>query len=417
MGRRVVLTGIGTVNPLGNSEEFWENLVNGKSGVGLVSKFDATNYRCELGGEVHLDYGKFGIESKEVRKLDSFSLYALAASKLALEDSGLELGNRNGDVGVIIGTGVGGIETIERENEKLFNNGFEKGPKKVSPFLISGCIPNAACVAVSIKYGFEGPSFSVNSACASGLNGIISAAQNIMLGDAEVFVTGGTDAPFVKTAYASFANMRALAKGYEENPERASRPFDALRSGFVVSEGAGIVILENLEYAKKRNAKIYAELVGYGMTSDAGHITSPREDGEGMRRAMEIALAKAGVNPDEVDYINAHGTSTLLNDKTETLAIKRLFGEQAYKIPISSTKSMTGHLLGGAGGLETVICALAMGRGVIPPTINYENPDPDCDLDYTPNKAKEANINVVMNNNFGFGGHNTCIVLKKYMGN
>lgn len=418
MDRRVVITGVGTINPLGSGEEFWDRLTNGESGVGLVSKFDASDHLCKVNAEVEIDPGKVGFTSRELRRWDSFSQYAVIAADLALKDSGLDLSKKRKDVGVIMGTGICGVESIEAEDKKIFSG---KGPDRVSPFLAPRCMTNAPAAEISIRYGFQGPGYCVNSACASGLHATISAAQNIQLGMANVIATGGTEAAFAQAAYAAFAKMTALVdmkvlnESYGGDPKRASRPFDAGRSGFVMGEGSGVLILEELEHAKRRGARIYAELAGYGMNSEASHITKPDETGEGMRQVMDMAINMAGVNLDEVDYINAHGTSTPFNDKTETLAIKRLFGDQAYRIPISSTKSMTGHLLGGAGGLELGVCAQVMERGIIPPTINYEVEDPDCDLDYTPNTAREKDVNVVLKNNFGFGGHNASIVLKKYV--
>lgn len=417
-GRRVVITGIGVISPLGSGDKFWDNLVNGKSGIRRLTKFDTTDFECKIGGEAEFNYRDYGIDDKEARRMDPFSQYGVGAFKLALEDSGLDLEKEDKDkIGIIIGTGIGGLKTFEVEKEKL----IEKGPRRVSPLMVPMVMSNAVCAHITMKYNITGPSFSVNSACASGLHAIISAYKDIKIGCADISITGGTEATMTPVSYSSFTNARAMTKKFNDSPEKASRPFDAMRDGFVMGEGAGIIILEELEHAKKRNAKIYAEILGYGMTSDAYHITAPDENGEGARKAMELALKTAGINPEDINYINAHGTSTPLNDKIESLAIRNLFKEHSDKkkgrLAVSSTKSMTGHLIGAAGGLETVICTLAIDRQFIPPTINYEFEDKELkeyNLDYVPNEARESKIETVMNNSFGFGGHNAVIILRKY---
>ena len=412
MKKRVVITGMGVISPCGNNTEtFWQNISNGRSGIKKVTKFDASDFACKIGGEVNnLNPEEYGISKKEAKRIDLFSQYALAAASLAIKDSGLKLKDNNEDIGVIIGTGVGGFNTIEEQENIL----FQKGAKRVSPFTIPNLMPNAASGEVSIKYGIMGPSLSISSACASGLHSIIYSVMTIKSGIAKIMVTGGSEAAISPLPYAAFSKMGAITAEYNESPEKASRPFDAKRSGFVMSEGAGIIVIESLENAVKRNAGIYAEIIGYGMSSDAYHITAPEKDGKGASLAIANALKSAEVDAKDIDYINAHGTSTPLNDLIETRAIKNVFKDNAYNVPISSSKSMLGHTLGAAGGIETIVCALAIKEGIVPPTINYENPDPECDLDYVPNIARKSNVNIAMNNNLGFGGHNACLVLKKY---
>jgi len=412
MGRRVVITGLGVVTSLGDTvEEFWNNIINGKSGISRISKFDVSEYPSQIASEI----GDFNpdeyISPKDARRLALFTQYAIFGAQRALKDAGLEINENNAEqVGVLIGSGIGGIEVLEEQIEKLLS----KGPKRVSPFFIPMMISNMASGNVSIYTGAKGPNSNAVTACASGTTAIGEAMEMIKRGDADIMIAGGTEASITPSALAGFGNMKALSSRNAE-PERASRPFDADRDGFVIGEGAGILILEELESARKRGARIYAELLGYGSTGDAYHMTQPSPGGEGASRAMEAAIRKAGIARDELDYINAHGTSTPLNDKLETNGIKSVFKDHAYKLMVSSTKSMTGHLLGAAGGIEAVICAKALEEAIIPPTINYENPDPECDLDYVPNEAREyPGIRYVMSNSFGFGGQNACLVLGKF---
>ncbi len=408
--RRVVVTGLGCISPLGNSvEESWEKLVAGVSGIGPITKFDASDISSRIAGEVKNFDGSKYFDKKELKRTDLFLQYAVAATEEALKDSGLDLDSIDRDsVGVLIGSGIGGLQTIQQNCQILAT----KGPRRLSPFFIPMAIINMASAMVAMRYGFRGPQNAVVTACATGTNAIGDAFRIIQRGDAPIMIAGGAEAAVCPLGVAGFAVMRALSTRNDE-PERASRPFDRERDGFVIGEGAGILVLEDYEHAKKRGARIYAEVVGYGMSSDAYHITMPDENGEGAALAMERALRDAGVNPEDVDYINAHGTSTPLNDKTETLAIKRVFGDAAYRVPISSNKSMIGHLLGAAGAVEAVFTVKTIAEGVIPPTINYEYPDPDCDLDYVPNQAREGEVKVALSNSFGFGGVNACLVFRK----
>jgi 3-oxoacyl-[acyl-carrier-protein] synthase II len=405
--RRVVVTGIGMVSPLGNTTETtWKGLVEGQSGIGRVTRFDVTDYPCKIAGEVRGFSPEEWIEKKEIKKSDTFIHYAIAASQMAVDDAGLKVDPDQADrVGVIIGSGIGGLPLIEETHKKL----LEKGPSRISPFFIPGLIVNLAAGHVSIRFGAKGPNSAPATACATGAHAIGDSMKVIQRGDADVMIAGGTEAVVTPLAIGGFSAMRALSTRNDE-PERASRPWDADRDGFVMGEGAGIVILEELEHARKRGATIYCELTGYGMTADAYHITAPAEDGDGMSRVMIRALKDAGLEPDQIDYINAHGTSTPHGDRAETVAIKRVFGEHAYKLAVSSTKSMTGHLLGAAGGLEAAICARIMRESCIPPTINYEKPDPDCDLDYVPNTRREKKMRNVVSNSFGFGGTNATLI-------
>ena len=412
MKRRVVVTGIGVVSPIGiGVKEFWENLVKGVSGVDRIKSFDPDEYNLpvKIAAEVKGFNPEEYMDKKEARKASRFIQFAIAAAKEALEDSGLlESKYDPYRVGVIIGTGIGGLRDIEEQTLIL----KEKGARKVSPFFIPYGISNMAGGLIAIRWGFKGPNYSVVSACATGNHSIGDAFRLIQKGDIDVAITGGTEAAITPLGVAGFAAMKALSTRNDE-PQKASRPFDRDRDGFVMGEGAGILILEEYERAKARGAKIYAELVGYGATDDAYHITSPHECGEGAYECMRLALEDAGIRPEEVDYINAHGTSTPLNDKTETLAIKRLFGEHAYRLKISSNKSMIGHLLGAAAAVEAVATVKTIETGIIPPTINLENPDPECDLDYVPNKAIEYPVRVALSNAFGFGGTNATLVFKK----
>ena len=409
--RRVVITGVGLVSAVGiGTRETWKALLEGRCGIGPVTHFDASGFSCRIAGEVKgFDPLRY-VEKKEVKKMDVFIHYALAASTFAMEDSGLKITPENAArVGVFIASGIGGFATIEREHRNL----LEGGPRKISPFFIPGCIINLAAGQVSIRFGAKGPNSATATACSASSHAIGDSMKIIQRGDADAMIAGGSEAAITPMGIGGFAAMRALSTRNDE-PERASRPFDKDRDGFVVGEGAGVVVLETLEHAERRHAPIYAELVGYGMSSDAYHITAPSQDGDGAVRAMALALHDGNVRPEEVDYINAHGTSTPYNDRTETMAIKKVFGEHARRLAVSSTKSMTGHLLGGAGGLEAGIAALALRERMIPPTINYETPDPDCDLDYVPNQARRAELRHVLSNSFGFGGTNAALLLRRY---
>ncbi len=409
--RRVVVTGIGVVTPIGNTkEEFWHSLTEGKSGAGKVTHFDAAEFSSQIDAEVKdFEPSKY-IKPKELKRMDKFVQFAVCASKMACEDSGLDLDKADRNrIGVLIGTGIGGLHVVE-EQQKSY---LEKGPKRISPFLIPMLIVNMAPGQVSISLGVKGPNSCVTTACATGGHSIGDAFKIIQRGDAEVMFAGGTESCITPLGFGGFCAMKALTTR-NDDPKGASRPFDRDRDGFLMAEGSGIVVLEELEYAKKRGANIYAEMVGYGMSGDAYHMTAPDPKGEGGARCMRLALEDGGINPEEVGYINAHGTSTPMNDKVETLAIKTVFKEYAKKVAVSSTKSMTGHLLGAAGGIECAAAALAIKEGIIPPTINYTTPDPDCDLDYVPNTARKKQINVAMSNSLGFGGHNVTLVLKRF---
>jgi 3-oxoacyl-[acyl-carrier-protein] synthase II len=410
--RRVVVTGLGVVSPVGNDvATFWNSLIEGKSGIRRIDRFDPSDYPCQIAGMVRDFNPEDYIDKKEVRRMDRFTQYAVAASLQAVRDAGLEITDENAEqVGVYIGSGIGGIETLVEQTLIL----HERGPRRVSPFMIPMMIGDMASGQVSILLGAKGPNSSPISACATGTNSIGDAFKIIERGFADVMICGGAEAPILPIALAGFSAAKALSTSYNDTPEKASRPFDANRDGFVMGEGAGILVLEELEHAKRRNARIYAEIIGYGMSGDAYHITAPDPEGEGQARAMRMALRDAGLKPEEVDYINAHGTSTPLNEKFETMSVKKAFGEHAYKLAISSTKSMTGHLLGAAGGVEAIATVKTIENGIIPPTINYETPDPDCDLDYVPNVARKADVQVAMSNSFGFGGHNASIIFKKY---
>ena len=412
--RRVVITGMGVVTPLGNDlETFWSNLKNGVSGIRRIQTFDTSAYECQIAGEVRdFDPKPFFKNPKDVRRTDRFTQLAMAAAKMSIKDSGLDLERINRDrFGTMIASGIGGLKTLEDQHNILMS----KGPSRVSAFTIPMLISNMASGIVSMEFGLRGPNMCIVTACATSNNSIGESWRIIKFGDADIFLAGGSEASIVSIGLAGFSAMKALSRRNSE-PERASRPFDRDRDGFVMSEGAGIVVVEELEHAKKRGAKIYCELAGYGLSADAYHQTAPPENGDGAARAMNMALNHAGVSPSEVDYVNAHATSTGLGDISETRAIKSVFGDKAKDVSISATKSMTGHLLGGAGSVETAICVLSIRDGVIPPTINLENPDPQCDLDYTPNKAKEKQIRIAINNSFGFGGHNATLVTTKFEG-
>lgn len=411
MKKRVVITGLGCVTPVGTGKDnFWVNIKSGVSGIDKITRFDYTNYQTQIAGEVKDFTPEDYISKKELKKMDRFTQFAMVASKLAVADSELDLNNIDGNrMGTVIGTGIGGVETIEAQHKNL----LEKGNRRVSPFFIPMMIGNMAAGQVAIEFGAKGPSTNICTACASGTNSVGDAFKIIQRGDADIMIAGGTEAAVAEFAVAGFCNMKAMSTN-NDNPQKASRPFDKDRDGFVMGEGCGILILEELESAIKRNAKIYAEIVGYGMTSDAYHITTPAENGEGAARSMQMAINDAGIEPEKIDYINAHGTSTYYNDLYETMAIKSVFGENAKNVSISSTKSMTGHLLGASGAIEAIVCALAIKDNFVPPTINLENPGEGMDLDYTPNKGKERTINYALSNSLGFGGHNATIVLKKY---
>jgi 3-oxoacyl-[acyl-carrier-protein] synthase II len=408
--RRVVVTGIGMISPLGvGNEPTWNGLVEGRSGIGRITKFDASAFTCQIAGEVKGFEPEQWMEKKEVKKSDTFIHYAMAAAEMAVKDAALDFPNCNGErFGVIVGSGIGGLPLIEEMHSKM----LERGPSRISPFFIPGLIVNLAAGQISIRYGCQGPSSAPATACATGAHAIGDAFKVIQRDDADIMFAGGSEAVICKLAVGGFGAMRALSLRNDE-PERASRPWDLNRDGFVIGEGAGILVLEELEHAKSRGATIYCEITGYGMSSDAHHITSPAEDGGGMIRVMKSALRDAQLNPSDIDYINAHGTSTSVGDMTETIAIKGVFGADAYKVAVSSTKSMTGHLLGAAGGLEAAVAAMTIKTNVIPPTINYETPDPACDLDYVPNTAREMKVTHVMSNSFGFGGTNATLIFSR----
>jgi len=411
MRRRVVVTGLGLVTPLGiGVEETWSALVAGKSGIGPITKFDASGMATRIAGEVKNFRAEEFIPAKEVRRMDDFVVYALAASRMAVDAARLKINGSFAErVGVVIGCGLGGLRTIEKFHRVL----MEEGPRKVSPFFIPMLIANMAPGQISIAFGAKGPNISIETACAAGSHAVGDAFKLIQSGVADAMITGGVEATVTPLAVSGFNAMRAISTRNDE-PEKASRPFDRDRDGFVLAEGSGILILEALDHALQRGTPILAEILGYGLTADAYHIAAPAPFGEGMARCIKMALDDAGLTPGDVDYINAHGTSTDLNDKCETQAIKTVFGEHSYKLAVSSTKSMTGHLLGGAGGVEAAFTVLTLHRGVIPPTINYENPDPDCDLDYVPNASRRADVRVALSNSFGFGGTNATLVFRRY---
>lgn len=408
--RRVVVTGIGAITPLGNdAQTLWENIKKGKSGVGYVTRIDREAFPVSVAAEIK-DFDPIQyMDKKDSKRMDLFTQYAVAASKMAVEDAKLVIDETNADrVGVWIGSGIGGMQTLETQH----TNFMEKGYKRVSPFFVPMMIPDMAAGQVSIQLGAKGINSCTVTACASGANSIGDAFKAVQRGDVDYIIAGGTEAPLTNMAFAGFSAAKALS--FNEDPNTASRPFDQNRDGFVMGEGAGILVLESLESAQERGAHIYAEIVGYGATADAYHITAPAEGGEGAARAMKQALEDAGIEPEAVDYINAHGTSTDLNDKYETMAIKTVFGEHAKKLAVSSTKSMTGHLLGAAGGVEGLISVKALEEGIIPPTINYVTPDPECDLDYVPNEARKQALSYVLSNSLGFGGHNVALLFKKF---
>jgi 3-oxoacyl-[acyl-carrier-protein] synthase II len=409
--RRVVVTGMGMVSPLGMGvEKTWNALIQGKSGVGRITRFDSTGFDTQIAAEVKDFAPENFMDKKEARRMDIFIQYAVAAAVMAMEDSQFKITPQNAErVGVVVGAGLGGLTTIESYHKVL----LEKGPGRISPFFIPMLIVNEAPGHISMRFGAKGPNSSVVTACATGNHNIGDAWKMIQRGDADAIIAGGVESTITPLAVGGFNAMKALSTRNSE-PEKASRPFDKDRDGFVMGEGAGIILLEEMEQALKRGAKIYAEIIGYGLTGDAYHITAPAPNGEGAARCMAMALKDAGIRPEEVDYINAHGTSTDYNDLYETIAIKTVFKEHARKIPVSSTKSMTGHLLGGAGGVESIFTVLTIFQGVIPPTINYETPDPNCDLDYVPNVARKAEVRLALSNSFGFGGTNAVLVFKRF---
>ncbi len=408
-----MITGVGLVIPIGiGAETAWKNICAGRSGIGPLTRFDPSEFDTKIAGEVKGFNPEDYIEKKEIKKMDLFIQYALAATKEAIEDSGLKITSENSErIGVIVGTGLGGLPTIEKYHQIL----MDRGPGRISPFFIPMLIANLASGQIAIQYGVKGPNTCLVTACATGAHCIGDAFRAILYGDAEAIIAGGTEANITPLTVSGFNAMKALSTRNEE-PEKASRPFEKNRDGFVVAEGAGIVILEELEFALKRGAKIYGELIGYGYTGDAYHITAPPPDGDGAARCMRMAIKDAGLRPENIDYINAHGTSTPLNDLTETVAIKTVFGEYAKKVPVSGTKSMTGHLLGAAGSTEAIFSLLAIRDGIIPPTINYDVQDPECDLDYVPNVARRQPLAVVMSNAFGFGGTNATLIFRKILG-
>jgi 3-oxoacyl-[acyl-carrier-protein] synthase II len=413
MKRRVVVTGLGAVTSLGcQVDELWTRICNGESGVGLLERLDVTNYRVRFGGEVRNWSVDGYIETKDVKRFDRFVQFAQVSGVNAVHDSGLDFSKEDPwRCGVILGSGIGGLETIEIQHQRL----LDKGPDKVSAFTIPKLIGNAASAQIAIQYGLRGPNQVVVTACASATNAIGDAYKLIRDNEAEVIISGGSEAALTHIGLSAFGSMRALSER-NDDPARASRPFDRDRDGFVLSEGAGLIVMEELEHAKARGARIYGEMYGYGVSCDGSHITAPDKDGVGAAHAMALAIKDAGINPGDIDYINAHGTSTPLGDLAETTAIKAVFKDDAKKVSISSTKSQLGHLLGASGGVEIIFCLLAMRDGLIPPTINYDTPDPECDLDYTPNQARQRKINVAMSNSFGFGGHNGSLVVGKLRG-
>ena len=411
MKNRVVITGLGVISPIGiGKETFWNSLSNGKSGIDYIKKFDTTEYSTKIAAEVKDFDAKDYMNKKEARRMDRFTQFAVAGSHLAIDDANINLEKIDKDrFGVILGSGIGGIETFEEQKEKL----EKKGPRRVSPFFIPMMIANMAAGQIAIDLGAKGPNETVVTACASSTNAIGDAFKVLQRGDADILITGGTEASITPISLAGFSSMKALSTN-NDNPKKASRPFDKDRDGFVMGEGSGILVLETLEHALKRDAKIYAEIIGYGSSCDANHITAPLEDGSGALKAMEKAINDGKVKIDDIDYINAHGTSTYYNDKFETIAIKNLFKDLAYNIKVSSTKSMTGHLLGAAGGIETIATALTIDKAYIPPTINQDTKDEFCNLDYVPNKGVEYEVNYALSNSLGFGGHNATILMKKY---
>lgn len=411
MSQRVVVTGMGVISPVGTGpDNFWTALTSGVSGIARITRFDPSEYTTQIAGEVkEFDFSQY-IDKKEGRRMDRFTQFAVVAAGMAIEDAGLDLESINLDrTGVIVGSGIGGMETFEDQCRVLVN----RGPNRISPFFVPMMIANMAAGQVAIKYGLRGPNITTLTACASSGNAVGDAFKLLQRGNADVVITGGTEAPVTQLAVAGFCAMKAMSTSNDQ-PQRASRPFDANRDGFVMGEGSAMLVLETLEHARKRGARIYAEIVGYGSTCDAYHITAPDPEGSGAARAMKMALEDAGIGPEAVQYINAHGTSTPVGDAAEVGAIKRVFGEHAGRVAVSSTKSMTGHMLGAAGAIEGIVVILAINNNLVPPTINYETPDPACDLDFVPNKAREMEVDVAISNSFGFGGHNVTLAFRKF---
>lgn len=408
---RIFVTGMGVASALGEDiDTFWKNITAGKSGIGSVSHFDSEGFTCKVAGEANEFDATRYMDPKEAKRNDRYTHFGLAAAKSAVKDSGLDFSTVDTDrVGVIVGSGIGGMETIETQARNL----IEKGPRRVSAFMIPSLISNMVSGIIAIEYGLKGPNFGVVSACSTSSHAIGEAMRIMQYGDADIMIAGGSEASVTALAFAGFCSLKAMSTDYNDNPTKASRPFDLNRDGFVMAEGAAVLVLETESSAKKRGAKVLAEVVGYGASNDAYHITAPSPDGYGLSLAIKSCLKAAKVNTDQIGYINAHGTSTKYNDSTETNCIKNVFGELAYKVPVSSTKSMTGHLLGAAGAIEAISCVQALNTGVLPPTINYETPDPECDLDYIPNESREKKIEYALSNNLGFGGHNTSLLFKK----
>ncbi len=409
---RVVITGIGTVTSYGDGvQTFWDNVLAGKSGIDTVQSFDITEYPSKVGAEaLHFDAGNY-MDPKEARRNDRYTQFAVAASRMALEDAGVDTTKLDSDrFGALIGSGIGGMLTIQQQSRRL----YKMGPRKVSPFMIPSLIANIASGVVAIEFGARGPNYGIVSACASGTHSIGEAFKMLRDSDADIMLAGGSEAAVTELGYAGFCSMKAMSTSYNDAPQTASRPFDKGRDGFIMGEGAGVLVMETLEHAQARGANIICEIAAYAATCDAYHITSPDPEGKALGAAMSKVVREAGLEPTDVSYINAHGTSTPYNDKFETGAIKKAFGEHAYKMPVSSSKGMTGHLLGAAGGIESAVCALAIRDGKVPPTINYTDPDPDCDLDYVPNEARDHEVNVAICNNLGFGGHNASLLFKKF---
>ena len=414
--KRVVITGLGVVSPVGSSIElFWKAILEGKSGIRRLSCFDPEYFVCKIAAEVNDFNPSEYLSPKEIKRMDRFVQFAVVSAKKAMIDSRLDMSKEDPTrIGVMIGSGIGGLHSVESEHSQFLAYGPEKGPSRISPFLIPMLIVNMASGQASITLGLKGPNSAVATACATGNHAIGDAFRIIQRGEADGMVCGGSEAAITHMGFGGFCALKALSTAYNDCPEKASRPFDKNRDGFVIGEGAGVVLLEEMEHAIKRNATIYCEIIGYGMSGDAYHMTAPDPSGEGSIRCLQYAIKDAGIKLEDVDYINAHGTSTVYNDRIETLAIKKVFGSHAKKLAVSSTKSVMGHLLGAAGGVEMIACALAIKQGIIPPTINYETPDPECDLDYVPNKPRAHKINVVLSNALGFGGHNATLVTKKF---
>ena len=411
--KRVVVTGIGIISPVGNSkQEFWNSLCQGKSGIKRITQIDSSLFSSQVAGEVQdFQPENFSLSAKEVRRKERFVQFALAAAQQTIEDSQLNLEQENLErIGVLLGSGIGSLRVIEEQHKRF----LEGGPRRISPFLIPKLITNMAAGEVAIHFGLQGPNFCITTACASASHSLAVAISLLREDKADIIISGGTESAITNLALGGFCAARSLSTHYNDQPEKASRPFDRKRDGFIMAEGAGILVLEGLEHALKRNARIYCELAGYGMSDDAYHVTAPHPEGKGAAQCMALALKDAGLNPEDISYINAHGTSTLLNDKTETLAIKEVFGDAARTVPVSSTKSMTGHLLGAAGGVEAAVCCLAIKEKIIPPTINYDYPDPDCDLDCVPNTARQKDVQIALSNSLGFGGHNVSLIFREY---